>query len=75
MIAWCDVGDIRVAAIFKRKGGVNRITRSKWQYNQQTAFCAIHRRRWYNHRVVFRAAQNNMEGDTSRRFLSRDISK
>lgn len=61
MIARSDVGEIRVVAIFKRTGGVNRqVVSPDYQHNRQMACFRLHRRRCDYHRVVFRAAQHKV---------------
>jgi len=65
MITWCDVDEIRVVAIFKRKEGIHPTARAKYQYNRQIACCALHGPRCHDHRVVSHAVNKNMTGDGS----------
>ena len=51
VISWSDFTEYRVVAIFKRTIGGNAWTINHFQFNRQMAWCHIHWRRCYVHRV------------------------
>jgi len=53
VISWCDVSKYGVVAILKCTIGGNAWTVNHFQFNRQMAWCLVHWRRCYGHRVLY----------------------